>query len=65
MQGIMAGDSTFTDPSLGAIPDFGMNSSDDFSWELIGLGLEEALPSQEIIDELYVASPSSPGRECH
>ncbi|WEW61559.1 hypothetical protein PRK78_007050 [Emydomyces testavorans] len=26
----------------------------DISWEMIGLGLEEALPPQEVIDELYV-----------
>lgn len=28
--------------------------SSEFSWEMIGLGLEEPLPSQEVIDELYV-----------
>lgn len=27
---------------------------DPFPWEMIGLGLEEPLPSQELIDELYV-----------
>lgn len=49
----MMGDSTFSDPTLGAMPDFSMNGNDDFSWEMIGLGLEEALPSREVIDELY------------
>lgn len=28
-------------------------ASEPFSWELISLGLEEPLPSQEIIDEMY------------
>ncbi|KIW52422.1 hypothetical protein PV05_08058 [Exophiala xenobiotica] len=46
-------DPTFTDPALNGIQDFaGMNVSDDFSWEMIGLGLEEALPSRDVIDEL-------------
>lgn len=30
------------------------SSNNDFSWEMIGLGLEEPLPTQEVIDELYV-----------
>jgi len=52
MSGMM--DTSFTDPMAG-IQDFAsMNVSDDFSWEMIGLGLEEALPSREVIDELYV-----------
>lgn len=47
-------DSTYLDP----VPDFtandfAINTDNDFSWEMIGLGLEEALPSQDIIDELY------------
>lgn len=29
-------------------------ASSELSWEMIGLGLEEPLPSQEVIDELYV-----------
>ena len=29
-------------------------ADDVFSWELIGQGLEEPLPSQEVIDELFV-----------
>ena len=48
-------------PQGGAIDDFnftdnlgmGMNSMDNsFTWEMIGLGLEEPLPPQETIDEL-------------
>ena len=30
--------------------------SADFTWEMIGLGLEEPLPTQETIDELYAIS---------
>ena len=52
-------------PSLNMIPeaisgtsDFAPSMSfgldDNFSWEMIGLGLEEPLPTQEAIDELYV-----------
>jgi len=43
---------SFVDPSLGSmIPDIGLGA-DDFSWEMIGLGLEEPLPSQDIIDDM-------------
>lgn len=28
----------------------------EFSWEMIGLGLEEPLPPQDVMDELWVAS---------
>jgi hypothetical protein len=35
----------------------GMGIDDNtFTWEMIGLGLEEPLPPQETIDELYVKS---------
>lgn len=33
----------------------GVGSS--FTWEMIGLGLDEPLPPQDIIDELYVSAP--------
>jgi hypothetical protein len=59
MSGIMP-DNNFTDPTLVGLTDFTMNGNDDFSWEMIGLGLEEALPSREVIDELYARRhPSS------
>lgn len=36
----------------------GMGLDDStFTWEMIGLGLEEPLPPQETIDELYVITP--------
>jgi hypothetical protein len=52
MSGILS-ENTFADPNLAGITDFGVNANDDFSWEMIGLGLEEALPTREVIDELY------------
>lgn len=32
----------------------GQSFTNEFQWEMIGLGLEEPLPTQDIIDELYV-----------
>ncbi|EGE83891.2 C6 transcription factor Prf [Blastomyces dermatitidis ATCC 18188] len=34
------------------LPDSNITSGGDFSWEMIGLGLEEPLPAQDVIDEL-------------
>ncbi|EER39879.1 binuclear zinc transcription factor [Histoplasma capsulatum var. duboisii H88] len=34
------------------LPDDSITSGGDFSWEMIGLGLEEPLPAQDAIDEL-------------
>ncbi|RMZ83866.1 hypothetical protein DV737_g1481, partial [Chaetothyriales sp. CBS 132003] len=50
MEGVVQ--EAFIDPNLSSLPDFSLSNSDNFSWEMIGLGLEEALPDQEIIDEL-------------
>ena len=50
MQGVTT--DSYIDPSLSAMPDFGFSGSDDFPWEMIGLGLDEALPTQEAIDEM-------------
>ncbi|KAK3488686.1 fungal-specific transcription factor domain-containing protein [Neurospora hispaniola] len=56
------------DPSSTGLDDFnlgnnlglGMSSiGGDFTWEMIGLGLEEPLPPQETIDELQVPSTMS------
>jgi hypothetical protein len=30
-------------------------TDDAYSWEMIGLGLEEPLPQQDVIDELHVS----------
>lgn len=51
MSGMMP-ETSFADPTLVGMTDFSMNANDDFSWEMIGLGLEEALPSKEVVDEL-------------
>jgi len=47
----------YANPSLGMMDDFGINNNGDFSWEMIGLGLEEPLPRQDIIDDMYVTQP--------
>ena len=50
-------------PQTGTVDDFNFNSNmsmglnnvgSNFTWEMIGLGLEEPLPPQETIDELFV-----------
>lgn len=38
--------------SSGDIPDATLDSEHTFSWEMIGLGLEEPLPTQEAVNEL-------------
>ena len=46
-----------TDLQLGAIGDtLGIAPEEDFSWELISLGLEEPLPGRDFIDEMYTSS---------
>jgi hypothetical protein len=39
-------------------PGDGAAESEPFPWEMIGLGLEEPLPTQDVVNELYVKSPS-------
>ena len=34
-------------------------NSEDLSWEMIGLGLEEPLPHQDMIDDMYLSQQSS------
>ena len=46
-------DPSFVDPTLSSMmADFGVGGSDDFSWEMIGLGLDEPLPTQDVIDDM-------------
>ncbi|KAF2030137.1 hypothetical protein EK21DRAFT_100705 [Setomelanomma holmii] len=43
-------------PGVEALPNGGTNANNgdaDFPWEMIGLGLEEPLPPQDVMDELY------------
>ena len=44
--------SNFEDPASNIIPDIDFAIDENFSWEMIGLGLEEPLPCQEAVDEL-------------
>lgn len=39
-------------PSPGGIPDVTLDNDPAISWEMIGLGLEEPLPTQEAVNEL-------------
>ncbi len=39
------------DPPMMDNLDLGLDTN--FSWEMIGLGLEEPMPTQEAVDELY------------
>lgn len=43
------------DPQMMSNLDLGLDSN--FSWEMIGLGLEEPMPLQEAMDELYSTIP--------
>ena len=45
-------------PITNTMPDLGLGLDDGFSWEMIGLGLEEPMPMQEAIEELYEHKPS-------
>lgn len=49
----------FNFAGTGNMPGMGMenmsNLPNNFTWEMIGLGLEEPLPPQETIDELYAS----------
>lgn len=40
-------------PDSQIMPDLDLTLDASFSWEMIGLGLEEPMPMQEAIDELY------------
>lgn len=42
-----------SDPQIDSLMNSLGLASEPFSWEVISLGLEEPLPCQEIIDELY------------
>ena len=47
-------------PVTSMLPDLNRTASpldDGMTWEMVGLGLEEPLPTQEAIDELFVSLP--------
>lgn len=60
----MAPDMMSMAPDMMADPDFmpqiDLNLDQNFSWEMIGLGLEEPMPTQEAVDELYDLRPPTP-----
>ncbi|KAJ9653433.1 hypothetical protein H2198_007381 [Neophaeococcomyces mojaviensis] len=41
------------DPGLSMGNEFGLGGIEDFNWDMISLGLEEPLPPQDVMDELY------------
>lgn len=40
-------------PDPDFVPQIDLQLDQSFSWEMIGLGLEEPMPTQEAVDELY------------
>lgn len=46
-------DSNMLDPSLDLSSAYGMGGIEDFNWDMISLGLEEPLPPQDVMDELF------------
>jgi hypothetical protein len=42
-------------PTQAFLPGAGLYHSDTHTWDMISLGLEEPLPTQDVIDELYVS----------
>ena len=40
-------------PDPDFVPQMDLQLDQNFSWEMIGLGLEEPMPTQEAVDELY------------
>lgn len=57
MDGLLSTTTTNTNtfdasPSVNIVPDIDLAIDENFSWEMIGLGLEEPLPTQDAIDEL-------------
>lgn len=45
-------DYTMNPPPFTQQPPPPLSSEPQFSWEMVGLGLEEPLPTQDVIDEL-------------
>ena len=48
-------------PDQEYVPQIDLNLDHSFSWEMIGLGLEEPMPTQEAVDELYGFTPPTSG----
>ena len=53
MDGLLNTNNNFeASPSANVVPDIDLAVDENFTWEMIGLGLEEPLPTQEAVDEL-------------
>lgn len=53
MEGMLGTSNNFeASPQMNMVPDMDLNIDENFTWEMIGLGLEEPLPTQEAIDDL-------------
>lgn len=53
VDGLLSTTNNFTaSPSVNIVPDIDFAIDENFSWEMIGLGLEEPLPTQDAVDEL-------------
>ena len=53
MDGLLPPTNNFeASPPTNVIPDIDLAIDENFSWEMIGLGLEEPLPTQDAVDEL-------------
>ena len=63
MDGLMTSANNFeASPSANGVPDIDLAIDENFTWEMIGLGLEEPLPTQEAVDELYGANSVAPAQ---
>lgn len=51
-RGVSFVDGSFSQPVLDAMANGDLPGVDSFPWEMIGLGLDEPLPTQDVIDEL-------------
>ena len=53
MDGLLSTPNNFAaSPPTNLVPDIDLAIDENFSWEMIGLGLEEPLPTQDAVDEL-------------
>lgn len=48
-------------PDSEFVPQINLDLDQNFSWEMIALGLEEPMPTQEAVDELYDLRPPISG----
>lgn len=44
-------------PNPDYVPQIDLNLDQSFSWEMVSLGLQEPMPTQEAVDDLYDLCP--------